>query len=67
VLGACADGVVLVVRARVTPRTAFTQAVSLITSARILGCVFNDVTSSLADFGHYHDYHHSYYGKRSAE
>ncbi len=62
-LSAHADGVILVVRAGSTPRTAFTQALSLITSARILGTVLNDVTFSVADYGHYHDYYHSYYQK----
>jgi capsular exopolysaccharide synthesis family protein len=62
-LGACADGVIMVARSGSTPRTAFTQALSLITSTRILGTVLNDVTFSVADYGHYHDYYHSYYGK----
>jgi protein-tyrosine kinase len=68
VLGASADGVILVVRAGSTPTTAFTQAVSLITSTRILGTIFNDVTNSLADYGHhYHHYYHSYYDKSSTK
>ncbi len=70
VLGAVADGVIIVVRAGSTPASAFKQAVSLVTSTRILGTVFNDVTASLADYGReYHSYHyyHSYYEKSPRE
>ena len=68
VLAAFADGVVMVVRAGVTPATAYTQAVSLVTSTRVLGVVLNDVTRNLADYGHYHErYHSSYYYDREKE
>ncbi len=66
-LGASADGVILVVRAGSTPKTAFSQALAMITSARILGTVLNDVTFSVANYNHYHDYYHSYYKKGSEE
>jgi capsular exopolysaccharide synthesis family protein len=62
-LAAGADGVIMVVRAGATRRSALTQALSLITSARILGTVLNDVTFTVADHNHYHDYYHSYYHK----
>ncbi len=64
-LGAIADGVILVVRSGSTPKTAFTQALAQITSARILGTVFNDVAFSVANYNHYSDYYHSYYQKSS--
>jgi capsular exopolysaccharide synthesis family protein len=65
VLGGLSDGVLMVVRARSTPRNAYTQALSLVSSTRVLGVVLNDVTFTLADYGsYYHDYYRSYYEQR---
>lgn len=66
-VGACADGVLLVVRSGQTPKPIFQQAVASVTSARILGTVLNDVAFSLADRDRYQGrYYYHYYeqGKR---
>ena len=64
VLGGYSDGILLVARAGSTPRSAFTQAVSLVTSTRILGTVLNDVTFTFADYGSHYDYYNSYYQEK---
>ncbi len=63
VVGRTADGILIVVREGQTPRTLCEQAVSAVTSTRILGAVLNDAVSNLADrdryYGRYYDH---YYG-----
>lgn len=49
VLGANADGILVVARSRSTPRSMFMQALAAVTSTRLLGTVLNDTTYSLAD------------------
>lgn len=63
VLGARADGVVLVVRAGQTDRGAALEAVRQLDTvrARVLGAVLNDPDASVARYGGY--YHHDYYGE----
>ncbi len=64
-MGAMADGVLMVVRAGATPKSVYRQALSSITSTRILGSVFNDAPHSLADGGRYYDkYYTAYYDKK---
>lgn len=66
VIGRCADGLLIVVRARQTPSAAYKQAVSMVTSTRILGCVLNDVVFNLADRDRYYGkYYDHYYSDRS--
>ncbi len=65
VVGRNADGTLLVVRARQTPKPLFVQAVSMVTSSRILGAVLNDVIVNLADRDrHYGRYYGDYYGRK---
>jgi capsular exopolysaccharide synthesis family protein len=67
-LGALSDGVILVARAGVTPKTAYTQEVSTVTSTRILGTVFNGTVASLAEGKpYYDDYYHAYYDEDRRE
>jgi capsular exopolysaccharide synthesis family protein len=64
VAGRCADGVLLVVRRGQTLRPLYQQAVSAVTSTRILGVVLNDVVFNLADRDrHYGRYYEGYYDK----
>jgi capsular exopolysaccharide synthesis family protein len=64
VVGRNADGTLLVVRARQTPKALVAQAVSMVTSSRILGAVLNDMTVNLADRDrHYGRYYGAYYGR----
>lgn len=66
VIGAVSDGVVMVVRAGVTPVSSYRQAVASVSSTRLLGAVLNDLTFSLADRESYHSYergYHDYYSK----
>lgn len=62
VLGARADGVVLVVRAGETEQGAAREAVRQLETvrARILGVVLNDPDSTAEQYGEY--YHYAYYG-----
>jgi len=64
-LGAASDGILLVVQAGTTPKSAFAEEVASVTSTRILGTILNAATSSLADGkGHYGRYHDYYYEDR---
>ncbi len=64
VVGRLADGLVLVVRSGQTPKPLYQQAVSMVTSTRILGVVLNDVSFNLADRDRYYGrYYGHYYGK----
>jgi succinoglycan biosynthesis transport protein ExoP len=62
VLGAIADGVLLVVRASKTERGAIQQAVHQLTlvGAHIVGTVLNDPEGAIAQYGHYYDYSAEY-------
>jgi len=65
VLAGLADGVFMVARSGVTPKAAYLQALSMITSSRILGTVLNDATYALADRDQYYgDYYSEYYDER---
>src|SRR5262245_35069565 len=64
-IGGAADGLLMVARAQRTVRSAYLQALSLVTSTRVLGVVLNDVVSGLADHDHYHDSYYSEYYTRS--
>lgn len=62
VIAALADGVVLVARSKITPKPLLQQAISAVTSARIIGIVLNDTSYNLADhYRHYDSYYHQYY------
>jgi capsular exopolysaccharide synthesis family protein len=52
------DGALMVVRAGVTPVSSYEQAVTALTSSRVLGTVINDMTRNLADWDRYRDYHY---------
>ncbi len=54
VLGAISDGVLVVARSGSTLRSMFQQAVSNVTSTRVLGVVLNDTQYSLADRENYY-------------
>ena len=61
-LGSRSDGVIMVVRAGVTPASVFHEGISAVTSARILGTILNGTTTNLADRrGSYDNYYRSYY------
>lgn len=62
VLGAIADGVLLVVRASQTDRGAIQQAVHQLTlvGARVVGTVLNDPEGAVARYGSYYDYSTEY-------
>lgn len=63
-LGALSDGILMVVRARSTPESVYQQAVSAVTSTRILGAVLNDSPRSLSDSGAYYDrYYRAYFDR----
>jgi capsular exopolysaccharide synthesis family protein len=63
-IGAVSDGIVLVVQAGTTPKAAFAQELSAITSTRVLGLVLNGAKRSLADSNSdYGAYYHSYYDR----
>jgi capsular exopolysaccharide synthesis family protein len=66
VIGAQADGMLLVARSGVTRRASYLQAVSAVTSTRLVGTVLNDLTFKLADRESHHHYqkgYHQYYSK----
>jgi len=60
VLGALSDGVLVVARCGSTLRSTFSQALTSVTSTRLLGVVLNDTTFSLADRENYHVDRHYY-------
>ena len=62
VLGAIADGVLLVVRASQTDREAVQQAVHqlVLVGANVVGTVLNDPDGAVAQYGHYYDYSAEY-------
>jgi capsular exopolysaccharide synthesis family protein len=63
-LGVLSDGIILVTRAGVTPKSAYTQAVSAVTSTRILGTVLNSASGRLMGGKSYDtDDYFSYYGE----
>jgi capsular exopolysaccharide synthesis family protein len=67
-IGALADGVLLVVRAGATPVSGYQQAVSAVTSAKVLGAVLNEAAFSVADWNSYEKYDYEiYYGKDPEE
>jgi capsular exopolysaccharide synthesis family protein len=66
-VGAFSDGVLMVVRAAVTRKASYVQAVDTVTSAPLLGAVLNDLTFNLADRDSYHGYEKSYYEYYSKE
>lgn len=59
-VGAYCDGVLLVARFGTTRQSMYMQALSSVTSTRVLGTVLNDVTYNLAD-REYYQYENSYY------
>jgi receptor protein-tyrosine kinase len=62
VIGAQCDGAILVARSGLTPQPALRQALSSLTTTRLLGIVLNDVRFSLADrHRHYESYYRRYY------
>jgi capsular exopolysaccharide synthesis family protein len=61
VLGALADGILLVARAGRTRRSSYLQAVSSVSSTKVLGTVLNDQTYTLADRSSYSEYIKGYY------
>ena len=62
VLASMSDGVVMIVRAGTTPKSAVAQQLAAITSSRILGFVLNGAAPSLADGRqNYDQYYHRYY------
>ena len=64
IVGAMADGVLIVARSRATPLPLLEQAIASITSTRVLGIVLNDATSNLADRRtNYDGYYSAYYGR----
>lgn len=63
-LGALSDGILMIARARTTHESLYQQAISAVTSTRILGAVFNDSPRSLADAGKYYDRYYSAYYDR---
>ena len=64
-IGALSDGIVLVVQAGTTPKSALAQEVGAITSARVLGVVLNGANRSLADRKtNYDGYYQRYYEKQ---
>ena len=69
-IGSHSDGLILVVRAGVTPVSVVEQTIASITSAPVIGMVLNDLRpGSLADWGksrggHYDKYYASYYEER---
>ena len=64
-VGALTDGLILVVRAGSTPKSAMADQLAAIHSARVLGAVLNCAAPSLADRGAYRDsyYYQEYYDK----
>ncbi len=62
-IGALTDGLIVVVRSGSTPKSAYSDQIAAITSARILGVVLNCATANFADRGAYRDsyYYHAYY------
>jgi capsular exopolysaccharide synthesis family protein len=66
ILGGLSDGVIVVARARSTPQAMLLQALSAVTSTRILGMVLNDTTFSLADRDNYYvdKQYYQYYHKQ---
>ena len=61
-VGKFADGVLLVTRGEVTPRSAYKEAVELVQSAPVLGVVMNEIGSNFADGGNADaSYYNSYY------
>ena len=61
-IASLSDGVLMVVRSGSTPAAAYAQALSMITSAPVLGTVLNGTTHSLADrHRYYDDYDYAYY------
>lgn len=63
VLSRYVDGVVLVMRAGVTPKRVIQDALEKLRSvgARILGAILNDVDTSRHEYQYYTRYYHSYY------
>ena len=65
IIGSLSDGFLLVARSGQTEEAAYMQALSLMTSSRILGTVLNDTTFCLADWNLRHDkYYNQYYGRK---
>jgi non-specific protein-tyrosine kinase len=61
-IGAQCDGAIVVARSGLTPQPALQQALSSVTTTRLLGIVLNDVRFSLADrHRHYESYYRRYY------
>jgi len=75
VLSKLVDGILIVVRAGVTPRETIKQALSSIDKGKILGFVLNDLqfrSSGLSSRyfgsdGYYHKYGYGYYGRRKTK
>ena len=67
VIGRLSDGVLLVACSGVTPAPSIKQAISTVTSARVLGVVLNQAKRSLADWNQYqnYDYYRYYEQKRN--
>ncbi len=65
VVGACTDGLVLVVRSGATPRPLYTRAIESITSTRVVGTVINAAADVLADPASRYNYYEKYYGREN--
>ncbi len=65
VLAGMSDGVILVVREGMTPVDVYRQAITSVTSARVLGVVFNGTRRSVVDRSGYYDrYYSEYYARK---
>jgi len=60
-VGAVGDGFLMVTRARHTLKVEYTQALSMISSAPLIGTVLNDARPNLADRQRFRSRYHEYY------
>jgi capsular exopolysaccharide synthesis family protein len=66
-IGRHSDGILLVTRYGITPKSLYQRAVAAVTSTRILGTVLNDLVQNLADSSHYYDgYYSRYYDQQKS-
>jgi capsular exopolysaccharide synthesis family protein len=62
VVGSVSDGILIVARAGSTPISAYTKAITAVTSTRILGVVLNSVVPNLSEWNQRYDsYYTEYY------
>ena len=57
ILAGLADGVVIVVRARRTPRELFRRAIESLSASNVLGIVLNDVEYGDTRYGYAYEYY----------